>query len=165
MGLGNIWRFPYVAGQNGGGAFVLIYLLCVVVLGVPLLLAEVAMGKMTRKGPDVAILTLAKENDRSRFWSYLGLLNILAGFLILCYYTVISGWVLDYLVKAGGGMLANVNHIQSENIFNSFMHNPVEMLVANTVMIAGMTIIGMLGVKNGLEKAVLWLFPILIVLM
>lgn len=162
VGLGNIWRFPSVAGQNGGGAFVLIYLVCVILLGMPLLLAEVGIGKLTRMGPQKAITTLAEQNKCSRIWGYLGALNILAGFLILCYYTVISGWVLEYLVKAITGGLRHVTDTQSAAIYANMMHHPHSMLIANTIMIVGMTVVGMLGVKKGLERAVLWLFPLLI---
>ena len=165
VGLGNIWRFPYIAGQNGGGAFVLIYLVCVLLLGIPLLLAEVVMGKMTRQGPQLALQTIAQQNKRSKLWGYVGLLNIAASFFILCYYSVISGWVLDYLMKAIGGSFNHITEPQSQALFKTFMHSPVEMLIANTVMIAGMTAIGMLGIKNGLEKSVLWLFPVLIILL
>lgn len=165
VGLGNIWRFPYIAGQNGGGAFVLVYLICVLILGIPLLIAEVAMGKTTRKEPHTAIQTLAQQNNRSRLWGYVGLLNIAASFLILCYYTVISGWVLDYLIKAVSGSFNHISEPQSQALFQDLMHSPIEMLLANSTMIAAMTAVGMLGIKNGLEKTVLWLFPLLVVLL
>lgn len=102
IGLGNIWRFPYLVGQNGGGVFVLLYLFFVVMLGIPLMTSEVMLGRMGRANPVTSLQNVAARANRSRHWGLLGGLTILAGYLILTYYVVIAGWVLDYFFARRG---------------------------------------------------------------
>src|SRR3990167_10576994 len=107
IGLGNIWRFPYMVGQNGGAVFVLLYLACVVALGIPLVIAEMVIGRMGRENPAKAMANIARESHCSPHWNWLGRMNILAAFLILTYYVVIAGWVIDYLYRAATGQFAH----------------------------------------------------------
>jgi len=97
LGLGNIWKFPYIAGQEGGGLFVLTYLVCIIIVGVPILMAELLIGKLGKSDPVESIQRLATQVKATKLWALIGFLGILAGFLILSYYAVISGWTLIYL--------------------------------------------------------------------
>ena len=103
VGLGNIWKFPYIAGENGGGAFVLVYLLCVVVVAIPILIAELLIGRCGNGSPPVAMGRVAEMSGRSRYWSVVGYMGMLVGYLIATYYSVIAGWTLVYIVKAANG--------------------------------------------------------------
>ena len=109
VGLGNIWKFPYIAGENGGGAFVLMYLLCIALLGVPLLIAEIIIGRSGRADPAHSLLHVARDANCSSAWRYVGGCTTLAGFLILSYYSVIAGWTVDYAFLAAGGKFVNAN--------------------------------------------------------
>ncbi|MEJ2419237.1 MAG: sodium-dependent transporter, partial [Exilibacterium sp.] len=91
VGLGNIWKFPYIAGENGGGAFVLVYLLCLALVGVPIMMAEVLLGRRGRQSPVNAMRSLALEAGASRGWVGVGWLGMLGGFLVVSYYCVIAG--------------------------------------------------------------------------
>lgn len=165
IGLGNIWRFPYMAGQNGGAIFVLMYLACVIFLGIPLLMAEVVLGRMGRKNPAAAIRDVAVQSNHSRYWACLGGMNILASFLILTYYVVITGWVLNYLTKAVLGYFAHITEANALNIFISLQSNPSRMLLTDSIVVIGSIFIIYLGIKRGLERGVMFMFPALIFLM
>lgn len=106
IGLGNIWKFPYLAGEYGGGAFVLVYLLAVAVVGLPVMIAEIMLGRRGRQSPINTMRTLAKEEGRSPHWQWIGWLGVLAGFLILSYYSVIGGWTLAYVARTAAGLFA-----------------------------------------------------------
>lgn len=97
VGLGNIWKFPYMAGENGGGAFVLIYLVFVAAIGIPVMLAEIMLGRRGRHSPINTMRTIAREEDASKFWSGIGWLGALSGILILSFYSVIAGWALSLI--------------------------------------------------------------------
>ena len=103
VGLGNIWKFPYVVGVSGGGAFVLIYLACVVFVAIPILITELWIGRRGNRSPPVAMKIVATNAGRSTAWSVVGWMGMLVGYLIATYYSVIAGWTLAYIVKAGTG--------------------------------------------------------------
>ncbi|MCH8506885.1 MAG: sodium-dependent transporter, partial [Ectothiorhodospiraceae bacterium] len=92
VGLGNIWRFPYLVGENGGGAFVIVYLACILLVGLPIMMAEVMIGRRGKRSPINALKTVAREEGLSSQWKLLGWLGVLAGFLILSFYSVVGGW-------------------------------------------------------------------------
>ena len=96
VGLGNIWKFPYIAGQNGGGAFVLVYLVCVVVIGMPVMMSEILIGRRGRRNPVATMALLGEEEGHSRHWQWVGALGIVTGLFILSYYSVVAGWTLAY---------------------------------------------------------------------
>ena len=104
VGLGNIWKFPYIAGQYGGGAFVLVYLLCIASIGIPIMMAEVLIGRRGRQSPVNTMRTLAVEEGRSSLWQYLGWAGVLSGFLILSFYSVVAGWAMAYVPRAASGL-------------------------------------------------------------
>ncbi len=165
IGLGNIWRFPYLAGQNGGGAFVLIYLLFVVVLGIPFMTSEVVLGRIGRRNPIGSLAQVAKLAKKSRHWGIVGGISVWAAFLIVSYYVVISGWVLDYLVRAILGKFQHITEAQSIAQFKDLQANAWQMILSSTlVVIASMATI-MVGIKAGLERVVMILFPALLGLM
>ena len=97
VGLGNIWKFPYIAGENGGGAFVLIYLVCVAFVGAPIMISEVMLGRKGRASPINTMRKLTQAAGASSRWTFLGWMGVLAGILILSYYAVIAGWALNYI--------------------------------------------------------------------
>ncbi len=108
VGLGNIWKFPYIAGENGGGAFVLVYLACIAIIGIPIMMAEVMLGRRGRQSPINTMRTLAQEAGAHRAWVWLGWAGVLAGFLILSYYSVIAGWALAYVFRFASGVFSGV---------------------------------------------------------
>ena len=100
VGLGNIWKFPYIAGENGGGAFVLMYLICIMVFGVPIMMAEVLLGRKGRANPVHALLLQARVAGASKLWAFIGLMGVAAGIMILMYYSVVAGWSLEYVFQS-----------------------------------------------------------------
>ena len=100
VGLGNIWRFPYITGENGGAAFVIVYLLCAFCIGMPILIAELMVGRRGQASPPEAMAVVATESGRSRQWQWVGGMGLLAAYTIEIVYAVIVGWVLWYLFKA-----------------------------------------------------------------
>jgi len=164
VGLGNIWKFPYMAGENGGGAFVLIYLVCIAVFGIPVMMSEVLLGRRGRSSPVNTMSTLAKEESRSQAWRLLGLMGVLAGFLILSYYSVIAGWALSYVVDSASGTFSGTTSEQVGEVFNNLISNPKRLIFWHTLFIVLTMIVVVRGVSNGLEMAVRFLMPALFIL-
>jgi len=165
VGLGNIWKFPYITGENGGGAFVLVYLLCIACIGIPIMMAEVLLGRRGRQSPINTMATLSAEIGHSSHWKYLGWAGVLAGFLILSYYSVIAGWALAYAFRTGSGVFINVTADGAGSIFGRFIADPEKLLAWHTVFMVMTTVIVARGVRSGLEKAVRFLMPTLFVLL
>jgi NSS family neurotransmitter:Na+ symporter len=109
VGLGNIWKFPYITGENGGGAFVLVYLLCICIIGIPVMIAEVSMGRMGRQSPINTMKALAQKAGANPLWVIIGWMGAIAGFLILSFYSVIAGWALSYTVDMANGTFVNIS--------------------------------------------------------
>ena len=103
VGLGNIWKFPYVVGVSGGGAFVLVYLGCVLFIAIPILIAELWIGRAGGHSPPIAMANVARDARQPRAWSLVRYMAMLVGYLIASYYSVIAGWTLAYILKAGSG--------------------------------------------------------------
>jgi NSS family neurotransmitter:Na+ symporter len=165
VGLGNIWKFPYITGENGGGAFVLVYLACIAVIGIPIMMAEVMIGRRGRQSPINTMISLSEEAERSRYWSILGWSGVIAGFLILSYYSVIAGWALAYVFRAALGMFSGASAEQVGGIFKDFLASPERLLAWHTIfMVMTMVVVGR-GVRSGLEQAVRFLMPALFVLL
>jgi NSS family neurotransmitter:Na+ symporter len=165
VGLGNIWKFPYITGENGGGAFVIVYLLCVAVIGIPIMIAETMMGRRGRQSPINTLETLTEEAGANKNWHYLGWLGVIAGFLILSYYSVIAGWAMAYVVKAFTGSFSGESAAQIKSLFSDLQASPVQQVFWHTAfMVATMSVVAR-GVQGGLEKAVRFLMPSLFVLL
>lgn len=165
VGLGNIWKFPYIAGQNGGGAFVLVYLLCIAAIGIPIMMAEVLIGRRGRHSPINTMRILATEEGRSSHWQLLGWAGVLAGFLILSYYSVIAGWAIAYIARMGAGVFQGANADQVSAVFSALTSDPERMLAWHTLFMTMTMVVVARGVRSGLEKAVRFLMPALFVLL
>ena len=165
VGLGNIWKFPYIAGENGGGAFVLVYLICIAVIGVPIMMAEVMLGRRGRQSPINTMATLAAEEKRPAPWALLGWMGVLAGFLILSYYSVIAGWALSYVFRSAGGMFVGATADGVSSIFSEFISSPESLLAWHTIFMVATMIVVARGVQHGLEKAVRYLMPALFIVL
>jgi NSS family neurotransmitter:Na+ symporter len=165
VGLGNIWKFPYIAGENGGGAFVLVYLLCIAAIGIPIMMAEIMLGRRGRQNPINTMQTLAQEESASHHWKWLGIIGVIAGMMILSYYSVIAGWALSYLLDAVIGTFSGISAEDSGKHFDGLIGSWSTLLIWHTLfMVLTMTIVSR-GVRGGLEKAVTFLMPALFVLL
>jgi len=165
VGLGNIWKFPYVTGQNGGGAFVLVYLACILLIGIPLLMAEVMIGRRGRANPDGAVARLARDAGASSRWRVVGWLGGLTGFLILSFYLVVAGWALAYVPATFSGGFTGVSGEASGALFGALLADPLRLVVCATLVLAATMLIVGFGVRGGLERSLRFLMPGLFVLM
>ncbi len=162
VGLGNIWKFPYIAGENGGGAFVLIYLLCIAVIGIPIMIAEVTLGRKGRQSPLNTLKSLSAEMGAHPSWRWIGALGVVAGLIIISFYSVIAGWALAYLVRTISGVFVGVTGQGAESIFTRLVTDPERLLAWHTLfMVMTMGVVAR-GVKSGLEQAVRVLMPALL---
>jgi NSS family neurotransmitter:Na+ symporter len=161
IGLGNIWRFPYITGKNGGALFVLIYIGCVVMLGLPVMLAEFSLGRATARNPVGAFLAIRPGSK----WHYTGFLGVITGVMILSFYSVIAGWTLGYCYKSLSGQFTQISKGQAAVIFRSFIANPwLQILLLAVFMLLTIFIVSK-GVSAGLEKYSKILMPALFLIM
>lgn len=165
VGLGNIWKFPYIAGENGGGAFVLVYLLCIALVGLPIMMAEVLIGRRGRQSPINAMSTLAKEAGASRSWWWLGAGGILAGMIILSYYSVIAGWTMAYIFRTFNGLFTGMTGEGASSIFVRLVSDPERLLAWHTLFMVITSVVVVRGVRSGLEQAIKVLMPVLLFLL
>lgn len=160
VGLGNIWKFPYVAGQNGGGAFILIYLLAVVVI-LPIMTSEILIGRRGCGSPVHAMQRLSAEFGLHRAWKGVGLMGVAAALLILSYYSVIAGWTMAYFFRAGAGIFERATVDGVEHIFSDLTGSSEKLLAWHTLfMVITSGVMGW-GIKDGLEKVVKFMMPLL----
>ena len=153
VGLGNIWKFPYMTGVSGGSAFVLTYLLCITLIGVPILIMEWLIGRRAQQNPIQAMEFVARQEGRSPAWKVLGFVGILGAFLILSFYSVIGGWALDYLFLTGSGTFQGMTGKETGAVFEGFLANAGSLMLWHTVFM-GLTVwIVAMGVTTGLERA------------
>ena len=165
VGLGNIWRFPYIVGDNGGGAFVLVYLACILLIGLPIMMAEILLGRRGRQSPINTMLTVAREEGLSRGWGLMGWIGVLAGFLILSFYSVIAGWALAYVFKSGSGGFVGLDAEGSSELFGAMLASPEALLAWHTIFMVMTAMVVARGVRSGLERAVTILMPLLVLLL
>ncbi len=165
VGLGNIWRFPYMLGESGGGAFVLLYIMCALALGIPIMMAEILLGRRGRQSPVNTMRELAREEGLSPYWQVIGIMGMIAGFLILSYYSVIAGWTLAYILRAGSGAFVGASAEEISGIFTKFISDPERLLAWHTIFMAMCVVVISRGVQSGLEKAVRYLMPALLLLL
>ena len=165
VGLGNIWRFPYMTGENGGSAFLLLYVAFVLLLGLPVMMAEILVGRAGRRSPTQSLSHLAMSAGRSPHWRWLGLFGALTVFLILSFYSVVSGWSIEYLVESLNGDFVGMTPPEVGGMFDSFLADPLRMTFNHTLfMLLTMTVVAG-GVSNGLEKLNNLLMPMLYLLL
>jgi len=162
IGLGNIWRFPYTAGESGGAAFILVYLGFVLLIGVPVILAELSIGRRTERNPVGAFKALVP----GKFWPVVGGLGVLTGFGILSFYTVVAGWTLGYLYQALTGAFGHELTAEESNvIFGQLVANPLLAIALGGVFLLLTAAVVQGGISGGIERAAKILMPIFFVLL
>jgi neurotransmitter:Na+ symporter, NSS family len=164
VGLGNIWKFPYITGQYGGGAFVLMYLLIILLVGIPVMVAEVMMGRRGGMSPINSMKKLAGQAEVTSRWKGLGYLGALSGFLILTFYSVIAGWSL-YYIFAMPSLLAGADAARVGEVFAGLLASPGTMLLCHTLFMVLTAVVVIQGVNRGLQRAALVLMPALFVML
>lgn len=165
VGLGNIWKFPYITGENGGGAFVLVYLLCIAVIGIPIMMAEIIIGRRGRHSPGIAAATVAAESGRSRKWAITGWIGMATGFLVLSFYAVIAGWALAYVGEAASGAFVDKNVEQISGLFGSLVSSAERLLLWHGLILIAVALVVGRGLKDGLENTVRWMLPVMVALL
>ena len=165
VGLGNIWKFPYMAGSSGGGAFVIVYLFAVALVAIPILMAELMLGRSGKQSPPTAMLINAEKESRSRWWSGVGWIGAGAGFLILSFYSVVGGWVLDYVFVSVTGGFSGIEPAGAQTRFGSVLSNPLRMMLSFTLFLGITGIIISAGLRNGIERATGILMPALFLML
>ena len=163
VGLGNIWKFPYTLGSSGGSAFVLVYVLAILLVATPIMIAEMVIGRHARASAPTAMSKVAEDSGSSRHWGLLGWMGLFALFLVLSFYSVIAGWTAAYLVKSLSGSLAGLSPAEIGAGFGEFTHNSGEVIFWHFLFTAGTVFIVSRGVKIGLERVVRILMPALFI--
>ncbi len=160
VGLGNIWRFPYETGNHGGAAFILIYLVCIVMMGLPIMMAEFTIGRHSRANTAGAYKVLAPGSP----WRIVGYMGVLAGFLILSYYSVVAGWTLEYTWQSIINGFSGMTSGEYTQFFSDFSQNPWRSLLWMVVFMIMTHVVIVMGVKKGIEKSSKIMMPMLFVL-
>ena len=153
VGLGSIWRFPYLTGANGGSAFVFVFIIACLAIATPLLIAEFIIGRRSRRSPPEAAGEVAASFGHSRGWNAIGILGTVAAFIVMSYYTVIAGWVLAYAWKCASGELAGLSRTAVAGQFHEFLSSPLRVGAWHLVFIAIVGGISARGVNRGIELA------------
>ena len=164
IGLGNLWRFPYVAGENGGGAFIIVYLVIILLLCVPLIMAELALGRRGGKSPVVTMINLCREGGHSGFWKTIGWLSVISPVAGLCFYAVVAGWSLDYVFYALRGEFVSITPGNAERQFSDLLASPGRLTLWYTLYIAATVLVIGVGVKRGIEAVTTFMLPTLFVI-
>ena len=161
VGLGNLWRFPYVAGEYGGGGFVILYLAFVFLLGVPLMAGEMLLGRRGHRSPVNSIAALVRAEDASVFWRSIGWISLLVPFIGLSYYAVVAAWAIDYLALAAGNSFAGFDGASSQNFFGTRIDQPGYQASLHGLFVAMTVWVVANGVNKGIERASKVLMPAL----
>ncbi len=159
VGLGNIWKFPYITGVNGGGAFVLVYLGCVILVVIPILFGELLIGRRGGQSPANSMAALARDEGRHPSWELLGWLGIFAAFLILTFYSVIAGWSLAYVFKTVRGAFEGIDAAGAGAIFDDLLADPVNLSLWHALFMGITVLVVGRGIQQGLERAVTIMLP------
>lgn len=162
VGLGNIWKFPYIAGENGGGAFVLVYLICIVFVGLPIMIAELMIGRHTRKDAIGAFISL--EHKKS-WWQTPGWISVAAAFIISSYYSVVAGWTLDYVYRSILGRFSHKDTAVIEGMFDSLIADGSRQTLWHLIFMILCLAIVISGVQKGIERWSKILMPVLLILL
>src|SRR5690625_2363039 len=156
VGLGNIWRFPYMTGENGGSAFILIYLIFVIIICLSIMIAEFAIGRRSRLSAVGAYKSISPN------WTFAGVLGVLSAFLIMGFYPVVGGWSLAYIFKSISGLLSST---AISDAFGDFIGNPIEPIIWMAIYLSFNLFIVAKGISEGIEKAGRILMPTLFILL
>jgi len=165
VGLGNIWKFPYMTGANGGSAFVLVYLLVIIFVAIPILIAEIGLGRRGRQSPPNSVAIIAREEGRSKTWSIVGWLGVLSSYLIMTYYSVIAGWAMSYMFRAGSGDFEGQDAAATSAEFNALLANPMQLTFWHGIYMLITVLILTRGLRRGIERTVQILMPALFLLL
>jgi NSS family neurotransmitter:Na+ symporter len=165
VGLGNIWKFPYVAGEHGGGAFILVYLACILLLGLPVMFAEMMIGRRGNSNPIGSMAALAREAGSHPVWKGVGLLAVITGFLILTFYIVVSGWTIAYIPIAASGTFVDASPQHIDGLYQSLLASPLKLAFWSGIIMLATIFIVSKGIERGLEKASFLLLPSLFVIL
>ena len=165
VGLGNLWKFPYITGENGGGAFVLVYLACICAAGMPVMLAEVLLGRRGRMSPINTMKAMAEESGAPKFFQGIGWMGAVSGFFILSFYSVIAGWALAYVIKLASGDFVGTDGAFAEATFGGLISDPLKLTIWHTLFMIMTGWVIARGVNKGLESTLRILMPLLFVLM
>lgn len=165
VGLGNIWKFPYITGENGGGAFVLVYLLCILALGIPIMMAETLLGRAGRANPIVAMRRLARNEGKSAWWSLLGGMGVLTGLMIIMYYSVVGGWALDYVMQSIQGNYIQADALTAKANFGDLAQDQNRQIIWHTLFIVLTAAVVGAGVSRGIGAASEILMPLLMIIL
>ncbi|QRV24918.1 sodium-dependent transporter [Marinomonas foliarum] len=165
VGLGNIWKFPYITGENGGGAFVLVYLACILMVGIPIMMAEVFIGRRARKNPINALADVAEESESTKKWGVIGLMGMLSGVLIFSFYSVVGGWVLHYIKVMLTGEMIGVTSDAAGSAFGALLADPATLLGWHTLFSIMSIAVVAAGINKGIETATRIMMPALFVLL
>ncbi len=161
IGLGNIWKFPYITGENGGAAFILVYLACIALIGLPIMLGEFSIGRNTKKNTVGAFEALAPGSP----WKYTGWLGITAAFVILSFYGVVAGWTLNYVSLSITNAFAGQTAAQLESSFGAFVSNPISPIIWQIIFMCLTVAVVLGGIKNGIERYSKILMPLLLIIL
>ena len=162
IGIGNVWKFPYLVGQNGGGAFVLIYLFFLVIMGVPVMTMEFAMGRGSKKSPVKMYQQLEKPGSK---WHIHGLICMIANVILMMFYTTVAGWMLQYFVKTATGQFAGKDADAVAAVFGDMLMQPGKMVIAMGITVVAGFFVCSIGLQKGLEKVTKVMMICLLVIM
>lgn len=165
VGLGNVWRFPYITGENGGGAFVLMYIGLVIFIGMPVLMAEIMVGRRGAQNPVQSVVNVAVESGRSARWGALGFLGILTSFFLLSIYSVVAGWSAAYVVRTFSGSFHGLNPLEVAASYDAFIASPGALVFWHTLFIVATAAVVARGLREGLERAIEFLVPGLFIIL
>lgn len=163
VGLGNIWKFPYITGEYGGGAFVIVYLACILLIGIPVMIAEVMSGRAGRSNPADAMHGLATDAGATPWWGIIGGMGMIAGLMIMMFYSVVAGWALDYVAQSLQGNYSGVSASEIEGNFTALLESNSQQLQWHTIFTLLTATVVAAGVTKGIGKAVDILMPMLFV--
>lgn len=162
IGIGNVWKFPYVAGENGGGLFVLIYLFFLIIFGVPIMTMEFSMGRAAQKSPVKLYQQLQKKGQK---WHIHGIFSLVGNYLLMMFYTTVSGWMLRYFVSTAAGDFTGLDTAGIKSYYNGMLADPVTMIIYLAVIIAVGALVCSFSLQGGLEKITKVMMSALIVIM
>ena len=165
VGLGNIWKFPYITGEYGGGAFVLVYLACILLVGIPVIIAEISIGRFGRTDPIHSTVRSAQDAKTTTSWSLIGFMGVLAGLMILMFYSVVAGWALDYVWQSASGAYAGLLPDAIEGNFTALVNDSPRQLIWHSIFIVLTGSVVAVGVTRGIGTVVDVLMPILFILL
>jgi NSS family neurotransmitter:Na+ symporter len=153
VGLGSIWRFPYLAGTSGGSAFIFVFVVCCLLIAVPLLIAEFLIGRRSRTSPVQAAGVLAQRSGLSTRWNVIGSMGTVAAFMIMSYYTVVAGWVVAYTWKVASGQLVGLDRRGVAALWSAFLANPLQLSAWHLAFVMMLGVISARGLQGGIEAA------------